>query len=215
MYSGMQEVDGKLYSPMAAIIDGKRTDATEIGAWMGADERPDLVKGGKFQLVKTDKNPGAGERVPVLPTILICILPLRLMNDQFTGAYARGNIKVVEWEIPESEKTSGYHAEGERILLDLFLGILVAVNGLLPRIDSRSVNVVSLEKAVRVVPEVLRLLRALLSSSEGYRAGSSLGTWLLLTTVRELVKLGVPITTVSRDSRLLRQRRSLWLRWRS
>lgn len=32
MYSGMQEVDGKLYSPMAAIIDGKRTDATEIGA---------------------------------------------------------------------------------------------------------------------------------------------------------------------------------------
>ncbi len=35
MYSGMQEVDGKLYSPMAAIIDGKRTDATEIGAWMG------------------------------------------------------------------------------------------------------------------------------------------------------------------------------------
>ena len=114
MYSGMQEVDGKLYSPMAAIIDGKRTDATEIGAWMGADERPDLVKGGKFQLVKTDKNPGLGEGPVRAAYNPYMHTSTSMMNDQFTGAYARGNIKVVEWEIPESEKTSGYRAEGAK-----------------------------------------------------------------------------------------------------
>ena len=102
MYSGMQEVDGKLYSPMAAIIDGKRTDATEIGAWMGADERPDLVKNGKFTLVKTDKNKGVGEGDVPAAYNPYMHTSTSMMNDQFTGAYARGNIKVVEWEIPES-----------------------------------------------------------------------------------------------------------------
>lgn len=124
MYSGMQEVDGKLYSPMAAIIDGKRTDATEIGAWMGADERPDLVKNGKFQLVKTDKNPGAGEGPVPAAYNPYMHTSTSVMNDQFSGAYARGNIKVVEWEIPESEKTSGYHAEAQRTLWAWCLGLL-------------------------------------------------------------------------------------------
>ena len=84
MYSGMQEVDGKLYSPYA-IIDGKRTDATEIGVWMGADERPDLVKNGKFTLVKTDKNKGVGEGdVPAAYNPYIHT-STSMMNDQFTG----------------------------------------------------------------------------------------------------------------------------------
>lgn len=135
MYSGMQEVDGKLYSPMAAIIDGKRTDATEIGAWMGADERPDLVKNGKFQLVKTDKNPGAGEGPVPAAYNPYMHTSTSVMNDQFSGAYARGNIKVVEWEIPESEKTSGYHAEGAKDSVGLVPWTSGTVNSLLPRID--------------------------------------------------------------------------------
>lgn len=194
MYSGIQEVDGKLYSPMAAIIDGKRTDATEIGAWMGADERPDLVKNGKFQLVKTDKNPGAGEGPVPAAYNPYMHTSTSVMNDQFSGAYARGNIKVVEWEIPESEKTSGYHAEGAKDSVGLVPWTSGTVNSLLPKDRQRSVMLSRWRKAVRIVPdeEVAEKIAAQLS-------GTGLAIpWNVVTPnqLRELAKLGVPITTV-------------------
>lgn len=194
MYSGMQEVDGKLYSPMAAIIDGKRTDATEIGAWMGADERPDLVKNGKFQLVKTDKNPGAGEGPVPAAYNPYMHTSTSVMNDQFSGAYARGNIKVVEWEIPESEKTSGYHAEGAKDSVGLVPWTSGTVNSLLPKDRQRSVMLSRWRKAVRIVPdeEVAEKIADQLS-------GTGLAIpWNVVTPnqLRELAKLGVPITTV-------------------
>lgn len=194
MYSGMQEVDGKLYSPMAAIIDGKRTDATEIGAWMGADERPDLVKGGKFQLVKTDKNPGAGEGPVRAAYNPYMHTSTSMMNDQFTGAYARGNIKVVEWEIPESEKTSGYRAEGAKDAVGLVPWHSGSVNGLLPKDRQRSVMLSRWRKAVRVVPD-FEVAESIAEQLEG--TGLAI-PWNVVTPnqVRELVKLGVPITTV-------------------
>lgn len=194
MYSGMQEVDGKLYSPMAAIIDGKRTDATEIGAWMGADERPDLVKNGKFQLVKTDKNPGAGEGPVPAAYNPYMHTSTSVMNDQFSGAYARGNIKVVEWEIPESEKTSGYHAVGAKDSVGMVPWTSGTVNSLLPKDRQRSVMLSRWRKAVRIVPdeEVAEKIAAQLS-------GTGLAIpWNVVTPnqLRELAKLGVPITTV-------------------
>jgi len=194
MYSGMQEVDGKLYSPMAAIIDGKRTDATEIGAWMGADERPDLVKGGKFQLVKTDKNPGAGEGPVRAAYNPYMHTSTSMMNDQFTGAYARGNIKVVEWEIPESEKTSGYRAEGAKDAVGLVPWHSGSVNGLLPKDRQRSVMLSRWRKAVRVVPDS-EVAESIAEQLEG--TGLAI-PWNVITPnqLRELVKLGVPITTV-------------------
>ena len=194
MYSGMQEVDGKLYSPMAAIIDGKRTDATEIGAWMGADERPDLVKGGKFQLVKTDKNPGAGEGPVRAAYNPYMHTSTSMMNDQFTGAYARGNIKVVEWEIPESEKTSGYRAEGAKDAVGLVPWHSGSVNGLLPKDRQRSVMLSRWRKAVRVVPDS-EVAESIAEQLDG--TGLAI-PWNVVTPnqVRELVKLGVPITTV-------------------
>lgn len=194
MYSGMQELDGKLYSPMAAIIDGKRTDATEIGAWMGADERPDLVKGGKFQLVKTDKNPGAGEGPVRAAYNPYMHTSTSMMNDQFTGAYARGNIKVVEWEIPESEKASGYHAEGAKDAVGLVPWHSGSVNGLLPKDRQRSVMLSRWRKAVRVVPDS-EVAESIAEQLEG--TGLAI-PWNVVTPnqVRELVKLGVPITTV-------------------
>nr|DAM57798.1 MAG TPA: nuclease [Caudoviricetes sp.] len=193
MYSGMQEVDGKLYSPMAAIIDGKRTDDTEIGAWMGADERPDLVKGGKFQLVKTDKNPGAGEGPVRAAYNPYMHTSTSMMNDQFTGAYARGNIKVVEWEIPESEKTSGYHAEGAKDAVGLVPWHSGSVNGLLPKDRQRSVMLSRWRKAVRVVPDS-EVAESIAEQLEG--TGLAI-PWNVVTPnqLRELVKLGVPITT--------------------
>ena len=194
MYSGMQELDGKLYSPMAAIIDGKRTDATEIGAWMRADERPDLVKNGKFQLVKTDKKPGAGEGPVRAAYNPYMHTSTSMMNDQFTGAYARGNIKVVEWEIPESEKTSGYRAEGAKDAVGLVPWHSGSVNGLLPKDRQRSVMLSRWRKAVRVVPDS-EVAESIAEQLEG--TGLAI-PWNVVTPnqVRELVKLGVPITTV-------------------
>ena len=193
MYSGMQEVDGKLYSPMAAIIDGKRTDATEIGAWMGADERPDLAKNGKFQLVKTDKNPGAGEGPVRAAYNPYMHTSTSMMNDQFTGAYARGNIKVVEWEIPESEKTSGYRAEGAKDAVGLVPWHSGSVNGLLPKDRQRSVMLSRWRKAVRVVPDS-EVAESIAEQLDG--TGLAI-PWNVVTPnqLRELVKLGVPITT--------------------
>lgn len=194
MYSGMQEVDGKLYSPMAAIIDGKRTDATEIGAWMGADERPDLVKNGKFTLVKTDKNKGVGEGDVPASYNPYMHTSTSMMNDQFTGAYARGNIKVVEWEIPESEKTSGYHAEGAKDAVGLVPWHSGSVNSLLPKDRQRQVMLSRWRKAVRVVPDS----EVAESIAEQLKGTGLAIPWNVVTPnqVRELAKLGVPITTV-------------------
>lgn len=194
MYSGMQEVDGKLYSPMAAIIDGKRTDATEIGAWMGADERPDLVKNGKFQLVKTDKNPGAGEGPVPAAYNPYMHTSTSVMNDQFSGAYARGNIKVMEWEIPESEKTSGYHAKGAKNSVGLVPWTSGTVNSLLPKDRQRSVMLSRWRKAVRILPD-----EEVAEKIADQLRGTGLAIpWNVVTPsqLRELVKLGVPITTV-------------------
>lgn len=194
MYSGMQEVDGKLYSPMAAIIDGKRTDATEIGAWMGADERPDLVKNGKFTLVKTDKNKGVGEGDVPAAYNPYMHTSTSMMNDQFTGAYARGNIKVVEWEIPESEKTSGYHAEGAKDAVGLVPWHSGSVNSLLPKDRQRQVMLSRWRKAVRVVPDS----EVAESIAEQLKGTGLAIPWNVVTPnqVRELAKLGIPITTV-------------------
>lgn len=194
MYSGMQEVDGKLYSPMAAIIDGKRTDATEIGDWMGADERPDLVKNGKFTLVKTDKNKGVGEGDVPAAYNPYMHTSTSMMNDQFTGAYARGNIKVVEWEIPESEKTSGYHAEGAKDAVGLVPWHSGSVNSLLPKDRQRQVMLSRWRKAVRVVPDS----EVAESIAEQLKGTGLAIPWNVVTPnqVRELAKLGVPITTV-------------------
>ena len=194
MYSGMQEVDGKLYSPMAAIIDGKRTDATEIGAWMGADERPDLVKNGKYTLVKTDKNKGVGEGDVPAAYNPYMHTSTSMMNDQFTGAYARGNIKVVEWEIPESEKMSGYHAEGAKDAVGLVPWHSGSVNSLLPKDRQRKVMLSRWRKAVRVVPDS----EVAESIAEQLKGTGLAIPWNVVTPnqVRELAKLGVPITTV-------------------
>lgn len=194
MYSGMQEVDGKLYSPMAAIIDGKRTDATEIGAWMGADERPDLVKNGKFTLVKTDKNKGVGEGDVPAAYNPYMHTSTSMMNDQFTGAYARGNIRVVEWEIPESEKTSGYHAEGAKDAVGLVPWHSGSVNSLLPKDRQRQVMLSRWRKAVRVVSDS----EVAESIAEQLKGTGLAIPWNVVTPnqVRELAKLGVPITTV-------------------
>ena len=197
MFSAMQDYKGELYSPMAAIIDGKRTDPARIGEWNKSDERPDLVNDdGTFTLVKTDerggKKNGMGDvdanYAPYMHT------SSSMMNDQFTGAYARGNIRVVEWEIPESELNSGYQAEKSKKAVGMTPWHSGPVNALLPKDRQRSVMLSRWRKAVRVVPD-----SEVAESIAKQLKGTDLAIpWNVVTPnqLEELVKLGVPITTV-------------------
>ena len=118
VYRSMQLIDGKLYPPMAEVVEGKRQAATEVGKWYQSDERPDLAfekkkeKGsGKwyFKLLKYYVN-GESSTVDARynPYFHTTSSPL---NDQFSAAYRRPNLVVVEVEMPKSELTSGYRAE--------------------------------------------------------------------------------------------------------
>ena len=110
VYRAMQEIDGKLYPPMAAIVDAKLQTPSEIGMWYVSDEHPELIKfdeNGKpfFRLNKGTGTPIDARYNPYFHT------SLSPLNDQFTSAYKRDNLVVVEGEIPASELTSGYRAQ--------------------------------------------------------------------------------------------------------
>ena len=106
-YKTMQLVDGKLYPPMAARTDGKYEDYSVLGSWEQATEHPELIKNGnKYKL---DKGKGQrGIEAAYNPYMHSSNL---VLNDQFSGAYARDNLVTVECEVPVSELTSGYHAQ--------------------------------------------------------------------------------------------------------
>lgn len=111
VYRAMQVIDGKLYPPMAAKVkdeSGKNNLVTpsELGVWEQSEERPDLIRNGnKFKL---DKVNGSSIEAAYNPYFHTSRSPL---NDQFSSAYKRPNIVIVEGEIPSSELTSGYKAE--------------------------------------------------------------------------------------------------------
>lgn len=99
VYRAMQIIDGKLYPPMAAKVkseDGSRqlVMASELGRWEQADERPDLIrKGNKFVL---DKANGSSIEAAYNPYFHTSRSPL---NDQFSSAYKRDNLVIVEGEV--------------------------------------------------------------------------------------------------------------------
>lgn len=105
-YKTMQIFEGKLYPPMAARIRGGYEDASVLGKWEQSTEHPELIKNGKFKL---DKGKGNGSlEAAYNPYMHSSNL---VLNDQFTGAYARNNLVTVECVVPKSEVSSGYHAE--------------------------------------------------------------------------------------------------------
>ena len=147
-YRAMQLIDGKLYPPMSAKVDGEMREPTEIGVWEKAEERPDLVKNGKFVLNKGQKGQG---NVPAAYNPYFHTSTSGL-NDQFTSAYKRPELVVVEVEIPESELTSGYKAEGAKDAVgnvDWHSGV---VNGQLPADRQRQVTLSRYSKVNRIVP---------------------------------------------------------------
>lgn len=123
LYRAMSLIDGKLYPPMSAKIqsaEGKLSlrNPEPVGQWMRSEERKDLVpkegaKAGKFPL----KKPGGGTTWALYaPYFHASPIPL---NDQFTSAWKndgvdRPQLVTVEIEVPASELTSSYQAEGSK-----------------------------------------------------------------------------------------------------
>lgn len=198
-YRAMQVIDGKLYSPMAAKVDGKLTDSNPYGAWTEAEEtmfdftteqkaamealdksnepgNVELIKGklrynkqsknGKgtfqFHLVKGDGSSLWAAYNPYIHS------SLSMLNDQFTSAYKRPNIVVVEVEIPESELTSGYRAQNAKNTVGMTEWKAGPVAGQLPGDMARQVMLSRWSKVKRIVPysEVADQVAATLSTAE-------------------------------------------------
>ena len=133
----MQMVDGKLYPPMSGKVDGKWRKPTEIGVWEQSEERPDLLnKDGKFVLKKGLKGEGRGDTPAAYNPYFHT--STSGLNDQFTAAYKRPELVVVEVEIPESELTSGYQAKGAKDHVGDIPWHSGVVNGALPKDRQRT-----------------------------------------------------------------------------
>lgn len=116
-YKSFVEIDGKLYSPMAAKVKGndgkyRLTNPSEVGVWQQAVEYPTNIpkfhktKGYGYYVLKKDN--GKGVTAAYNPYEHSSNL---VLNDQFEEAYQRPNLVTVECVIPKSEMTSGYKAK--------------------------------------------------------------------------------------------------------
>lgn len=173
-YRAMQLVDGKLYPPMAAIVDGKRVQAAELGKWYIADENPNLAspdidkKTGKqkvdsqgnlkykFILDKGGIDKETGKTLTKIPAAYnpYWHASLSPLNDQFTTAYKRDNLVTVEVEIPKSELTSGYRADRAKDAVGLVDWKSGPVSSQLAKIGNpRQVILSRYNKVVRIIPD--------------------------------------------------------------
>ena len=110
-YRTFQMIDGGLYAPMNAMENGKLGFRSEIGKWEQATEDSSKVKDGKFPL-KAGGYTASGKARTTWAAYNPYLHSSNLVfNDQFTAAYDRPNLVVVECEVPISETTSGYHAD--------------------------------------------------------------------------------------------------------
>ena len=198
-YRAMQVIDGRLYSPMAAKIDGKLSSDNPFDTWTEAEEtvfdftpeqisameeldnsskkgEVEIIKGklryrkdsktgkGKlqFHLVKGDGTDLWAAYNPYIHNSLM------MLNDQFTSAYKRPNIVVVEVEIPESELTSGYRANLAKDAVGIAEWKAGPVASQLPSDMSRKVILSRWSKVKRIVPysEVADNVAALFSTAE-------------------------------------------------
>lgn len=188
-YKTMQLVDGKLYPPMASRIEGRYEDYSILGQWEQATEHPELIReNGKFKL---DKGKGQGSiEAAYNPYMHSSNL---VLNDQFSGAYARDNLVTVECEVPSSELTSGYKAEYAKDAVGWHAWHTGTVAGSLRKAKGieRQVFLSRWIKPVRIVPdaEVASMYKSLLDGTD-VAVPDNVVTPNLLS---ELKKAGVPI----------------------
>ena len=146
MYRAMQLIDGKLYPPMSAKVDGKMREPIELGKWEQAEERPDLAdEKGYFKLDKGNKTSLKARYNPYFHTS-----PTPL-NDQFSSAQTRPELVTVEVEVPESELTSGYKAEKAKDSVGQMEWKAGVVQSKLS--GTRTVILSRWDKPIRIVPD--------------------------------------------------------------
>ena len=146
VYRAMQLIDGKLYPPMSAKVDGELRQPIELGQWEEAEERPDLVdEKGRFKLDKGNKSSLKARYNPYFHTS-----PTPL-NDQFSSAQTRPELVTVEVEVPESELTSGYKAEKAKDSVGKLEWKAGVVQSKLS--GTRTVILSRWDKPVRIVPD--------------------------------------------------------------
>lgn len=147
-YRAMQIIDGELYPPMSAVVDGKLREPSKLGQWEQAEENPELAdKNGKFKLNKGNKK---GVPAAYNPYIHSSTTPL---NDQFAEAQDRPNLVTVEVEIPQSEAdgTSGYKAEKAKDAVGKHDWKAGVIQGQLT--GKREVFLSRWDKLIRIVPD--------------------------------------------------------------
>lgn len=193
VYRAMQLINGKLYPPMAAKVNGSLVEPAEPGQWLRADEHPELAKNGLFTLNKGGKD-ASGKRLGSVPAAYnpYWHTSRSPLNDQFSSAYKRPNLVTVEVEIPKSELTSGYHADGAKDPVGEMSWHAGPVSSKLPKEKERKVILSRWCKVVRVVPdaEVADKVAGMLKG-ENISVPDNTVTPSLR---RELEKRGVPIT---------------------
>jgi len=145
VYRAMQMHDGKLYPPMAGKINGEWVNPTPLDTWMQADEFPELAKDGKFKL---DKGNGTSIWAAYNPYWHTSRSPL---NDQFSSAYKRPELVTVKCEVPASELTSGYKAEGAKDAVGEVDWKSGGVSGALAKADASKTRKVILSRYVKVI----------------------------------------------------------------
>lgn len=194
VYRAMSLVDGKLYPPMSKKIgtgSNRVSQApSEFGQWEVSDERPQLVEkeGAHKNHIYIVKDNGKGLWVAYNPYFHTSRNPL---NDQFAEAYKRPNLVTVEVEVPESELTSGYQAEGAKDPVGETKWNAGPVNRQLSGDKKRKVILSRWMRPVRIVPdsEVAQRIAELIEGENVAIPDNTVTPSLL----EELKKLGVKI----------------------
>lgn len=194
VYRAMSLVDGKLYPPMSKKIgtgSNRVSQApSEFGQWEVSDERPELVEkeGAHKNHIYIVKDNGKGLWVAYNPYFHTSRNPL---NDQFAEAYQRPNLVTVEVEVPESELTSGYQAEGAKDPVGETKWNAGPVNRQLSGDKKRKVILSRWMRPVRIVPdsEVAQHIAELIEGEAVAIPDNTVTPSLL----EELKKLGVKI----------------------
>ena len=196
VYRAMQLIDGKLYPPMSAKIDGKMREPIELGKWEQAEERPDLVdEKGNFKLDKGNKTSLKARYNPYFHT---STTPL---NDQFSSAQSRPELVTVEVEIPASELTSGYKAQGAKDAVGKLEWKAGVVQGKLS--GTREVILSRWDKPIRIVPDS-EVAAEIVKMFDGKNI--TMPSNVVTPSLRaELEKLGVPFVETNNNGKLVKR----------
>lgn len=147
-YRAMQIIDGELYPPMSAKVNGKLRAPIKLNVWERSDEDSSLVdENGMMKL-----NKGNGKTIYARYNPYFHSSPT-MLNDQFSEAQDRDNLVTVEVEIPVSELNgeNPYKADKAKDFVGIKEWKAGIIQGQLS--GTRTVNLSRWDKPIRIVPE--------------------------------------------------------------